>query len=173
MKVDSVFGQALRTIAARYLAAENSPDHAIGVSDVQLRFDLFFAFQSRRGEIEQHLVIERVLQAMVLRDLAVASHFRPDLWLVEYRRVIQSFGFQLFYGAPHLDPIRAPDHFIDRAKAQLRHMLAHFLRNKAHKVNHVSRITGKFCAQFWILGCDADGTSIEMANPHHDAAESY
>ena len=52
-------------------------------------------------------------------------------------------------------------------------MLAHFLRDEAHEVHHVGGIAGKFFAQLGILRRHADRASVEMANPHHDAAESH
>ena len=79
----------------------------------------------------------------------------------------------MFHGAAHLDPVRAADHFVDRAKAQLSHMLAHFLRDEVHEVHHMGGIAGKFLAQLGVLRGHANRASVKMANPHHDAAESY
>ena len=35
--------------------------------------------------------------------------------------------------------VRAPDHFIERAEAELRHDLAHFLRDEVHEIDDVLR----------------------------------
>ena len=139
----------------------------------KLGLDLFSAFQSRLGQIEQHLIIERVFQAMILRNLAVPSNLGSNLRLVEDRRVVQPLGFPVFHGAAHLDPVRPADHFVDRAKAQLGHVLAHLLGDEVHEVHDVGGIAGEFFAQFGILRRDADRTGVEMANPHHDATERH
>ena len=136
---------------------------------------LTFSLRSRAGaaKIEQHLIIERVFQTMILRNLAVASNLGSSLWLIQNRRVVQALRLPMFHGAAHFEPVRAADHFVDRAKAQLGHMLAHFLRDEAHEVHHVRGIAGKFFAQLGVLRGHADRASVEMANPHHDAAERH
>ena len=42
---------------------------------------------------------------------------------------------------------------------------------KPHQVDHVLGFAGEFLAQFRILGGDADRTGIQMAHPHHHAAQ--
>ena len=79
----------------------------------------------------------------------------------------------MIHGAAHFEPVGAPDHFIDRAKAQLGHMLAHFLGDEAHEVDDMVGIAGELLAQLGILRRHAHRTSIEMAHPHHDAAQRH
>ena len=79
----------------------------------------------------------------------------------------------MFHSAAHFDAVRAADHFVDRAKAQLGHMLAHFLGDEAHEVDDMGWIAGKFLAQLGILRRHTHRTSIEMADPHHDAAQGH
>ena len=137
-------------------------------------FDFFSAFQSRRSKIEQHLVIERVFQTMILRDLAITSDLGTSLGLIENRRVVQPFRLPMFDRVRRISSRSdAADHFVDRAKAQLGHMLAHFLRDEAHEVHDVGGIAGEFFAQLRILRSHADRASVEMADPHHDAAERH
>jgi len=71
------------------------------------------------------------------------------------------------------EPIRAPDHFVERAETQLRHQLANFLGDEAHETHDVGGIAGKFFPQFRVLRGDADGASVQMANAHHDAAHRH
>ncbi len=35
------------------------------------------------GQVEQHLIIERILQAMILGNLAVAANLRASRWLIQ------------------------------------------------------------------------------------------
>ena len=65
----------------------------------------------------------------------------------------------------------AADHFVDRAEAELRHDLAHFLRDEAHEVHDVLGLAGELRAQLRVLRGDADGAGVQMADAHHDAAE--
>ena len=79
----------------------------------------------------------------------------------------------MFDRPAHFESVRASDHFIDRAKAQLGHMFAHFLGDEAHEVDDIRRIAGELLPQFRILRRHAHRTGIEMADPHHDAAQRH
>src|SRR5688500_20348755 len=107
MKMYGVFGQTLRTVTPRHLAAENRADDAIGIADIELCFDFFLALQRWRRQVEQHLIIERVLQTVVLRNLAVTPDLRSNLWLVENRGIVEPLCLQVFHSTAHLDPVRA------------------------------------------------------------------
>src|SRR5688572_14643972 len=69
--------------------------------------------------------------------------------------------------------LRTAHHFGHRAKPELGHQLAYFLRNKPHKVDEVCWIAGEPGAQFRILRRHADGTGVQMTSAHHNAAERY
>src|ERR1044071_1386531 len=98
MEMNRVFGQSLRPETSGHLASKDSSHNAIGVSNRQCRLDLFTLFQRWRSQIQQHLIIERILQAVILRNLAVASHVSRDFWLVKNRSVFQTLGFPVFDG---------------------------------------------------------------------------
>ncbi len=169
--MDRVFGQSLGSIAARHFAAEDRPDHPVGVADVEFRFDLFLALQRRRRQIEQHLIVESVFQAVILWNLTVPSHFGTDVWLIKYRRVIQPLGFPMRHRMTHFELVGAADHLVDRAHTELGHMLAHFLGDEAHEVDDVGRVAVEFFAQLGILRRHAHRAGVEMADAHHDAAQ--
>ena len=103
MEMNRIFRQTLRPISARHFAAENRADDAVGIANIELGFDFFLALQRRRRQIEQHLIIERILQTMILRDLAVAADFRANFRLIENRRVVQPLRFPVFDRAAHFD----------------------------------------------------------------------
>ena len=79
----------------------------------------------------------------------------------------------MFHCAAHFEPIRTADHFVDRAKAQLGHMLAHLLGDEAHEVHHVGWIALKFLAQLGVLRGDPHRAGVEVTDPHHDAAQGH
>ena len=83
--MNRIFGEPLRPEAPRHLAAENSANHTISVTDVELGFDLFSPFQGRRREIEQNLIVQGIFQPVVLFNLAIASDLRSDPRLIENR----------------------------------------------------------------------------------------
>src|ERR1051325_6911883 len=74
MDADGVFGQALHAVAAGDFAAEDGADDAVDVFDNDFGLDLLALFQRRPAEFEQGGVVERLVEAVVLRDLAIASH---------------------------------------------------------------------------------------------------
>ncbi len=110
---------------------------------------------------------------MVLGNLAKTADVRSHLRLMQNRCQIHAFGLPMIDGLFRLDNIRAADHFVDRTESKLSHDLASFLGNKIHKVHHVLRVTGKFFPEFRILRRHTDGTRVEVAHTHHDAAQSH
>src|SRR5438094_9552847 len=94
MEVNRVLRKSLRSKPPGHLAAEDGADDAIGIAYIQSSFDLFPPLQSRRGQIEQNLIIERVFKPVVLRNLTVASDVRANLRPIENRRVVQPLAFQ-------------------------------------------------------------------------------
>jgi hypothetical protein len=64
----------------------------------------------------------------------------------------------------------APDHLVERAEAELRHELARFLGDEEEVVDHVLGRAREALAQLRVLRRDANGTRVEVALAHHDAA---
>ncbi len=73
-------------------------------------------------------------------------------------------------GAPDFQTIDLPDHLVDHAEAELRHVLAHFLGDKPEEVLDELRLAVELLAQFGILRGDADRARVQVAHAHHDAA---
>ncbi len=72
-----------------------------------------------------------------------------------------------------VEAIDAADHLVDRAEAELRHQLAHFLGDEAEEVLDELRLAGEALAQLRILRRDADRARVEMADAHHHAARHH
>jgi len=74
-------------------------------------------------------------------------------------------------GFAQFEFVGATDHFVDGAETELRHDFAEFLRDVSHEVDDVLRFAGEPRAEARVLCGDADGTGVEVADAHHDAAE--
>ena len=72
--------------------------------------------------------------------------------------------------AAHVEPVDLADHLVERAEAELRHQLAHFLGDEEEEVDDVLRLAGEVLAQHRVLRGDADRAGVQMALAHHDAA---
>ena len=72
-----------------------------------------------------------------------------------------------------IEPVDPADHLVHRAKAQLRHVLAHLLRHEAEEGRDELGRAREPLSELGILGGDAHWTGVQVANPHHDAAHHY
>ncbi len=61
------------------------------------------------------------------------------------------------------------DHLLHRAKAQLRHVLAHLLGDVLEEVDDELGLAAEALAQFRVLGGHTDRAGVEMADAHHHA----
>src|SRR5207253_7385999 len=106
--------------------------------NVEFGPDLLFAFESGLADFEKRGVIERFVQAVVLRNLAIAADFRTDRRLIKNLAEIEASRFPMFDGFARFEAIGSPDHFVDRAETELRHELADFLGDEAHEIDNMS-----------------------------------
>ena len=108
---------------------------------------------------------------MVLRFLTVASDFVFEDGLVENLREVEAARLPVVNGFLHFEFVTASDHLVDGAETESRHDLAKFLRNEPHEVDDILRFAGETRAKPRVLRRDANGTGVEVADAHHDAAE--
>jgi hypothetical protein len=66
-----------------------------------------------------------------------------------------------------------PIHLLDRAEAELRHVLAHLLGDVLDEVLDELGLAGELLAQLGVLGGDADRAGVQVADAHHDAAADH
>ena len=116
------------------------------------------------------LVVERAREAVVLLLLARARDVRRHLRLVEDAREVEAARLPVLDARAHVEQVGAADHLVERAEAELRHELAHFLGDEEEVVDDVLGLPGELAAQHRVLRGDADRTRVEMALAHHDAA---
>ena len=115
-------------------------------------------------------VVERRLQAVILRGERAAAHASRRRRAVEERRQVQPTGLPVVDAVAHPKAVDAADHLVDGAEAEPRHDLPQFLRDEEEELDHVLRRAGELPAQRRILGRDADGTGVQVALARHHAA---
>ena len=134
-----------------------------------------FSLRSMAGaqSLQQDGVVERLLEAVVLRDLAEAAHVGRHFRLVQNLAEVQALGLPVVHGLLDFEPVAAADHLVHLPEAELGHQLAHFLGDHAHEVDDVLRLAGEALAQLRVLGGDAHRAGVEVADAHHDAAHGH
>ena len=126
-------------------------------------------FERRRGLGDQR-VIERLVEAVILRLHAAARHARGQRGRVENRREIDALGLPVRVGDGGVDLVHAAHHLVDGAEAELGHVLAHLLGDEEEEVDHVLGRAGEARAQHRVLRGDAHRAGVQVALAHHDAA---
>ena len=81
--MNGVFGQALWAKTPCQLTAQNGANHPMCIANGQGCLDLPAFLQGWLGQVEQCLIVEGVLQAMILGNLAVPANLRASRWLVQ------------------------------------------------------------------------------------------
>ena len=72
--------------------------------------------------------------------------------------------------AAHVEALRLPHHVLEPPEPELRHQLAHLLRDEEEVVDDVLGLAGEERAQGRVLGRHPHRAGIEVALAHHDAA---
>ena len=175
MEVNRVFRQAL---AARSAASPRCP-RIVPTTRLVLRIGsvaLTFSPRSSAGarKVKQHLVVQRVLQPMVLRNLAIAANIRTDFGLVKDCRVIQALAPS---NARRPCALRAcpprPTISLTVRKPSLAMYSRISWAMKRMKLTTCSGSPVNLLAQLGILRRDAHRAGIEMAHAHHDATQRH
>ena len=128
--------------------------------------------QRRLGLLDQ-LMIQRLVQAVILRDQTAPPDAAGHLWIIENGRKIEPARLPVIQRPAHFDAVHAADHLVHVPKAKLRHPLPHFFGDEEEKVDDVFGRAAEFGAQRRVLRGDADRAGVQMALAHHDAAHRY
>ena len=170
---DRAVGQAARAVPTRDLARKDGADRAVDVADRQVELDRLLLLEGRLAEAEERGHVERPLDAVILRLLMVRLHVLRHLRLVEDRREVEPLRLPVGDGGPGIEPVHPADHLVDRAEAELRHQLAKLLGEHEEEVDDVLRLAGELLAELRILRGDAHRAGVQVALPHHDAADHH
>ena len=171
VEVDRVLRQARPAVAARDLRAERRADGAVHVADCQVRLDSLAALQRRLAQRDQRGGVERLLDLVLLPDLARPQGRLGNLGLVEDPAEVQVVGLPVVDRAAHLEPLGVADHFLEGPEAELGHVLADFLGHVVHEVDDRLRIAREAGAKDRILRGDSDRAGVQVAGSHHHATE--
>src|SRR5690606_29927287 len=90
--------------------------------------------------------------------------------IVEYPAEIKTLRFPVLNRLLGIQLVDSADHLVELTEAKLRHDLACLFGDKEQDVDDVLGLAVELLAQFLVLRCNADRTSIQMAFAHHDAA---
>jgi len=83
------------------------------------------------------LLIERRIQAVVLRNFAVTGHAAGHRRVIEDHREIDSARFPVFDRGLHVEHVHASDHLVELLEAQLCHILTDLFSDKEKEVDDV------------------------------------
>jgi len=112
--------QTVWPVFLRDFAADNRADDTVDIADWQFGADFFTALNRRFANFQQLRHIKRFLDAVVLVNLPVAADFRADFGLVQNRREVEALRLPMLDGLPRRQLVRAANHFVERAEAELR-----------------------------------------------------
>ncbi len=167
---DGVVGQARAAVFAGHFAAEDRADGAVDVPHRERQLDGLPALERGSAGGKKRRDVERLRDAVVLLGRATDGRTGLNRRLMEDVGEIKTLGLEVFDRAILFEQVTAADHLVDRAEAELGHDFADFLGDEAEEVDHVFGFAGELRAELGVLGRDADGTGVKMADAHHDAA---
>src|SRR5579875_3464315 len=156
MELHRIVRQALRAPASRDLAARDRADDAVDVADRQARLYALAALDRRAAKIEQRRHVERLLEAVILIDLPVAPHLRPEVRLIQNIAEVEALRLPVIDRLLRLEPVDPPDHLIERPESEPRDVLGP---------------AREALAQPRVLRRDPDRAGVQVTDAHHDAAE--
>ena len=127
------------------------PTTRLTLRNGQLGDDFFLPLDGGFAKFEQRRVVERLVEAVVLRNLAVTPDLGSHFGLIKDLAEIQAARLPVLDCFLRFEPVGAANHFVDRAEAELRHQFANFLGDKTHEVDGVRGIAGEILAQIRVL----------------------
>ena len=89
---------------------------AVDVADRQLDRHRLAALERGPGELEE-LIVERLVEAVVLRLDAVNRHLGGHVGLVQHRRQVDALGLPVLDRFARLEHVDAADHLVDGLEA--------------------------------------------------------
>ena len=158
------------------LAANDRAERAVCVADVQRD-----GAGLRLGGVEALFkLLHQDAHVGGLFQLEVVNILRVEVYVgVLDQRILQKRGQVHLTGAGacgrgfDLEQVGAAHQLIDGAHAELCHVLAQVLGHEAHKVHDVLGLALEPLAQLGVLGADAHGAGVQVADTHHHAAFAH
>ena len=166
-----IVGQGAAVLAGD-LAAKDGTQGAVGVGDLQP--DALGCLAAQLELLHQHLHVEGVLKVEVI---GVGRH-KVDVAVCNGRVVQDAVQIHLggtAAGSAGLDmeQVGAAHQLVDGAHAKLGHVLPQLLRHKGQVVDDILGLALEPLAQLGVLGADAHGAGVQVADTHHHAAFAH
>ena len=166
-----VLVQRAHAIFGGDLGGETGADGAVGVAHGIGELHLLAPLEHRPGIVD-HLGVETVRDLVARRVDMEAALAVPGIDLGEDRvevEIVEMFG----PAADLAQQFGATDNLAERAIAEPRQNLAHFLGHIGHQIDHLFRRAGEFLAQLFVLDADPDRAGVAVALADHDAAHRH
>src|SRR3984957_8328085 len=169
LDVDRLVAKPVVAVAPRDDAGQHGAGRAVGIADRHVEPHML-AMLDRLLRLGDELAIEHAIETMILRLAAMDADAGRSLRLMEELGEIEALGLPMRDRFGAVEHLHLADHFVEAAIAHRRHPFAHFLGDEEEEIDDMLGLADEAFAQDWILRGDADGTSVEMALAHHDAA---
>ena len=168
-----VLFQAFR-IPLRDLGTEHGAEGTVCIAHIQLDAPPASALQRGKQLLEQHLLIQSLLQLKIVYLLRIEGHLLAParIGIVQNRGQVDGrrAALQILF---HLQQIRAAYQLIHGAHTETGHVFPQILGNEFHKVHDVFRFSAESFAKLRILGRHAHRAGVQVADTHHYAAHGY
>ena len=79
----------------------------------------------------------------------------------------------MVYCMLHVERLNTTNRFLQCAETELGKIFAHLFSDVFEKVDYELGLTTEPLTQFWVLCCDANRASIQVADAHHDATAHH
>ena len=164
-------GEPGGAVPAGDLTGEDRADGAVDVADRQVEDNGFALLDRSPAGWQERRHVERFGDPVVLRLDPVGLDVGRHLRLVEDRGEVEPLCLPLGDRRAGVETVDAPHHLLDGAEAELRHQIPQFFGEKEEEVDDMLRLAVEPGPQLGILRGDADRAGVEVALPHHDAAD--
>ena len=166
-----IIGQGIAVLVGD-LAAKDGAERTVGVGDVQ--GDALGSLAGQFELLHQHLHVEGVLKVEVVGVRRDEVHIAVgDGRVVQDAVEVHLGGAAAGSAGLDVEQVGAAHQLVDGADAQLGHVFAQFLCHEGEVVDDVFGLALEALAQFRVLGADAHGAGVEVADAHHDAAFAH
>ncbi len=169
---DGVVGQSRRPVAPADLRAEQRPHRAVDVGDGEVDGHRGPVGQGRRALVEEG-VVECLLQPMVLPPQLAPAHGVGHVGLRQHGGQVQAGGLPVGDRRVGVQQIGAADGLVEGVQAERGQVLADLLGDVLEEGLDELGLAVELGPQRRRLRRDADGTGVEVADPHHDAARDH
>ena len=171
MDGDGAAGESMTAVTSGDFVAEAGAQRTLNIGDRQIDVYRLSPFKSRHGLSDQ-VVVRRVVRFVDqpfgnAQLLDVVRRHGPLQDGVQ----VQAAGFPMVQGGLDLQAIHPTGHLAKRAKAQPGHNGAKVFGNEAHQPDEVRGPAGELFSEQRVLGGDTHRAGVQVAYPHHDAAQ--